>query len=787
MLESPLSRTLVARARVHSYLRRNAARQVMSDSSPIPLRPPRRAEVVGVPADDGVWSARPKVKKLRVALLLAGLGVLALISTLFGMMMAVAHELPSLEAKAQFHAAVNSTLYASDGHHQVARLTDNENRIIDTDSEISPYIKNAVIAVEDKRFYQHSGVDLRGMARAVWEDVSKQGATQGASTITEQFVKNALLAQKNRTVFEKLREAALAYHLEKRWSKQKILDQYLDTIYFGNGAYGVESAVRTYFGGPGRHYAPGEHIADQVSPDQAALLAGMIASPGAYDPIQNPVRARKRRDLVLRDMLQQNMITQQQYATATEQALPSASDISRPETDSENPYYSTWVTQQLVDHYGAGRVFGGGMKITTSIDPAFQQAAEEAIAGRLGGLGPSASLVAIDNRTGGVKAMVGGSNYMRRPFNLATNGHRQPGSAIKPFILAAALEAGISPDSEWTSAPLTLHTPDGPFVVHNFQNSYGGVVSLLDATTTSDNSVFAQVGLKVGTRRIAQIARQMGIRTPLSTNAAMLLGGLREGVTPLEMAYAYSTIANHGMRVSGTFAPEPMGPVAISRVEDGGHVDKNQIVTRRVLPRSVADTMQNMLSTVVTAGTGRAAQVGEFAAGKTGTTSNYGDAWFVGFTNRYTVAVWVGYPDSVRSMAHDYNGGPVEGGTYPAEIWHDFVSQAISIDQSRHQSSDQGSSSSSSSSSGASLPSPGPSVPVTPAAPPPVTHTAPAQTAPSAPAPRTAPSAPAPSQPAPAPPQPAPTPPPQQQPAPGPSAPSGAPGGGKGGASAPAG
>jgi penicillin-binding protein 1A len=752
----------------------------MSDSSPIPLRP---TPAVAPLTEADVWRAKPKVKKLRVALILAGLGVLALISTIFGMMMAVAHELPSLEAKAQFHAAVNSTLYASDGHHTIARLTDNENRIIDTDSEISPYIKNAVIAIEDKRFYQHSGVDLRGIARAVWDDVTHQGGTQGASTITEQFVKNALLAQKDRTVFEKLREAALAYHLEKRWSKQKILDQYLDTIYFGNGAYGVESAVRTYFGGPGRKYSPGEHIADQVTPDQAALLAGMIASPGAYDPIQNPVRARERRDLVLRDMLQQNMITRDQYATAVQQALPTASDINRARPDSEDPYYSTWVTQQLVDRYGAGRVFGGGMKITTSIDPSFQQAAEEAIAGRLGGLGPSASLVAIDNRTGGVKAMVGGSDYEKAPFNLATNGHRQPGSAIKPFILAGALEKGISPSSEWTSAPLTLHTPDGPFVVHNFQNSYGGTVSLLDATTTSDNSVFAQVGLRVGTRRIAQIAHQMGIRTPLSTNAAMLLGGLREGVTPLEMAYAYSTIANHGMRVSGTLAADPMGPVALSRVQDGGHVDKNQVVSQRVLPRNVADTMQSMMSTVITSGTGRAAAVGQFAAGKTGTTSNYGDAWFVGFTKSYTVAVWVGYPDSVKSMAHDYNGGPVEGGTYPAEIWHDFVSSAISIDETRHQNSGGGSSSGPSLST-PSVSSPGPAVsPSAPVSPGPSAPSGPVQTAPSTPAPRSVPS-PAPSQPAPSQPAPAPTPPPQQ-PAPGPSPPAGGTGGGRGGAAAP--
>ena len=737
-----------------------------SESPPIALRQPREPSDVAAE----VWRQRPKLKKLRIALILSGLAALAFISMLFGMLMAVAHELPSLEAKAQLKASVNSTLLASDGHQQIARLTDNQNRIIDTDAEISPYIKNAVIAIEDKRFYSNSGIDLRGMARAAWADLVSGGATQGASTIAEQFVKNALLAQNNRTVFEKLREAALAYHLEKRWSKQKILDNYLNTIYFGNGAYGVESAVRTYFGGPGRHYTPGEHIADQVTPDQAALLAGMIASPAGYDPIQTPVRARKRRDLVLRNMLQQNMITQAQYQTAVQQAIPSAADLNTPSTDSEFPYYSSWLTQQLVDRYGSGRVFGGGMKITTSIDPAFQRAAEQAIQSGLGGVGPSAALVAIDNRTGAVKAMVGGDNFLKAPFNLATNGHRQPGSAIKPFILAGALEDGISPDSVWSSRPLVLHTQDGPFVVHNFQNAYGGAVSLIDATAESDNSVFAQVGLRVGTRRVAQIAKQMGIRTPLSTNAAMLLGGLREGVTPLEMAYAYSTIANHGMRVSGSLASEPMGPVGLLRVQDGGHQDVNHTVSERVLPRAVADNMRTMMSTVITMGTARAAAVSEWAAGKTGTTSNYGDAWFIGFTNTYTVAVWVGYPDGVKSMSTLYNGGPVEGGTFPAVIWHDFMSQAISIDQSRNQNQNSGGG------GGQSL---APVAPSGPSAPSTVQPSAPTQQVPTSTAPRTtSPSAPA-QTPAPqAPPSPTPPAPQQSQPAAPPSTGRGGGGGG---------
>ena len=663
----------------------------------IPFKPPRRRRTR---ADDNGSSAngngngngagpqpsRPKVKKLRVALVVLGLGGLALISTIFGMMMAVAHELPALEAHAQLRAARNSTLLGANGD-TIAKLTGNENRIIDSDEQISPNIKNAVIAIEDKRFYEHKGVDLQGIARAVWSDVSAGHAAQGASTITEQFVKNSLAAQNDRTVFQKLREAALAYHLEHKWSKQKILNEYLNTVYFGNGAYGVESAVRTYFGGADRHYAPDERIANNVTPAQAALLAAMIASPSGYDPLQFPTRARERRDLVLRNMYDQQLITAQEYQEGLQEAMPTRQTVAPPAINSTQPYFSSWVTQQLVDRYGSGRVFAGGMTITSSLDPSLQRAAENAINGRLAGIGPSASLVAIDNKTGEVKAMVGGNDFKNHPFNLATNGHRQPGSSIKPFILAAALQQGIGPGSIWNSAPVSFPVPGSKherFVVHNFQNSYSGPTTLANALIHSDNSVFAQVGLKVGTRKIAHIAERMGVRTKVSTNPAMVLGGLKEGVTPLDMASAYSTIANRGKHISGSFAPTPMGPVAYTKVERGDTTDKNKIRTKRVFSTAIGETMRQMMHNVVVSGTGVKANVTEFAAGKTGTTEDYGDAWFVGFTDRYTVAVWVGYPDKLKYMKTEYHGGPVEGGTFPAEIWHDFMSSAIDIYHQRH-------------------------------------------------------------------------------------------------------
>ena len=660
----------------------------MQEPAPIPLKPPRsrrRARAAESANGGEPVPAKPKVKKLRLALVLLGLGALALISTVFGMMMAVAHELPQLEAQAQLRSAVNSTLLSSNGT-QIAKLTGNENRIVDTDQEISPNIKNAVIAIEDKRFYEHQGVDLRGMSRALWADITSGAAAQGASTITQQFVKNALVAQNDRTVFQKLREAALAYHLEKRWSKQKILDNYLNTIYFGNGAYGVESAVRTYFG-KGRQIGQDERLAQTATPAQAAMLAAMIASPSGYDPIQNPIQARERRDLVLHNMLTQNMITMSEYQSALLEAIPTSHDINTPKADSTQPYFSSWVTQQLVDRYGAGRVFAGGMKVTSTIDPVLQHSAEQAIAGRLAGIGPSASLVAIENKTGEVKAMVGGNDFNHKPFNLATNGHRQPGSAIKPFILASALQHGIAPTSLWTSARKVFKVPHSPgekFVVNNFQNEYAGTTTLANALVHSDNSVFAEVGLKLGTRRVASLAERMGIRTKLSTNPAMVLGGLKEGVTPLEMAYAYSTIANRGKRVSGTFASQPLGPVAYTKVQRGSDTDRNKVKTKRVFSDGVGQQMRDIMHGVVVSGTGVEANVTDFAAGKTGTTENYGDAWFVGFTDKYTVAVWVGYPDTLKYMRTEFHGGPVSGGTFPAEIWHDFMTAAIAIDHQRH-------------------------------------------------------------------------------------------------------
>jgi len=611
--------------------------------------------------------------------------------------MAVASDLPQLENREQYSASKNNSMLLDYRGRKLGILTNNQNVVLVDQSQIAPAMKHAVIAIEDKRFYTNPGYDLKGIARALLADIGAGGSAQGASTITQQFVKVALEAQGERTVFQKLREAALAYHLTRKWPKEKILTEYLNAIYFGNGAYGIESAARVYFGkrhgwttAGGCGSTRANMCASQLTTPEAAFLAGIIQSPTGYDPIAHPAASRIRRDTVLRYMRDQGYITSSEYYDDLHDPLPTQADLTPPQERSESPYFTSWVRQQVVDHFGPFKAFSGNLQITTSLDLDLQRAAESAISQMLppgSGL-PSASLVAIDNRTGEVRAMVGGADYATSPFNLATQGQRQPGSTFKPFTLTAALESGISPSSVWSSRPKQFPVPHSRgrefFVVRNYGDEYSGSNTLAGATTVSDNSVYAEVGIKVGTRKIARVARRLGIRTPISTNYAMILGGLRDGVTPLDMAHAYETFATGGKRIFNPRLGAPdNGPVGIHLVRDGdGKVLLSNAETLRrkqVIPASVASEVRQILQTVVAYGTGKAAAIPGFAAGKTGTTENYGDAWFVGWNDRLTVAIWVGYPDRLVPMLTQFGGEPVAGGTYPALLWHNFMEQAMAL------------------------------------------------------------------------------------------------------------
>jgi penicillin-binding protein 1A len=669
----------------------------------VEVRPDIPPAPAPAPGDRGT-GAKPRLKRLRLASIILAALVLGLVSFVFGIFISVTSDLPSLARFSTLKDARSSVLLDDLGHP--LGVVSQQNRVIVTPSEIPQVVKEAVISIEDKRFETNSGVDIRGIARAFVQDVLHKGSVQGASTIEQQFIKNALQAQSHRTIFEKLRETALAFQLSHKWSKEKILTAYLNTIYFGNGAYGIESAAQTYFGRDVNHVGCGqpshELCVQQLQPWEAALLAGIIQSPTAYDPAEHPAAARARRDIVLRQMLQQGYLTQPVYEQSVAQALPAPRDVRAPTQQTiegvDVGYFTSWVQQQVIERYGASRAFNGGLKIKTTLDLELQRAAEHAVNAYLESPeGPTASLVAIENSTGEVRAMVGGRDYAQTPFNLATNGERQPGSSFKAFDLAAALEDGISPESTWTSKQKIFIVPGTngkeKFVVHNDEGNYTGSNTLTGATAFSDNSIYAEVGLKVGTHRIARLAHKMGITTPLSTNPAMTIGGLTVGVTPLDMAHAYETIAHGGRRVSGTLSHRG-APVAIQEVQAGSHalpdgsrLDVNHVVTTPVLPASIASTETSMLETVLQYGTGKAAALGQFAAGKTGTTSNYGDAWFVGWDSKYTVAVWVGYPDKLIPMTTAFNGQPVLGGTFPALIWHDFMTSALTIDKGRAEAS----------------------------------------------------------------------------------------------------
>jgi len=607
---------------------------------------------------------RRRIRKLRFLTLLLILFLVSLVAFAYGLVSAVASDLSGLEPRNDQQVEQLGYIYASDGKTVLATLRGDESRVVVKSDAIAPVMKQAIVAVEDRRFWEHRGVDFRGIARAVWADARNKKVVQGGSTITQQFVKNTYTKQE-RTISRKLKEAALAWQLERRWSKDRILTAYLNTIYFGNGAYGIEMAARVYF----------HSHAKELTLAQAALLAGLPASPGAFDPVENPRRARLRRATVLGLMVDQHLITRKDALTANQTKLPDPDQVSLPPTRSRQPYFAEYVKQQLIPYYGSGQVFGSGLKIYTSIDLDVQRLAKEAIDKWLTDThGPAAALVAIDPRDGRVLAMVGGRNFKKSQFNLAVQGERQAGSSFKPFVLATALSEGISPETVFTSKPVVINLGDKLWAVNNYENSYLGTIDLNQATTYSDNSVYAQLTAQVGPKNVATMARRLGITTHLNDYFAIGLGV--NAVNPLEMARAFGTFANGGERIDGSLLGNT--PRAVMRVVQGKRVDFNKPVARPILDPNQNATLTSMLEGVVRNGTGkRAALTDRPAAGKTGTTENYGDAWFVGYTPQLVTAVWVGYPNRLRPMLTEYNGDPVAGGTFPALIWHSFMQKAL--------------------------------------------------------------------------------------------------------------
>ena len=581
--------------------------------------------------------------------------------------------------------------------------------------DIPKVLKDAVIAAEDRNFYQHGGIDPRGSLRALWADLRNKGISQGGSTITQQYVKNAYVGQE-RTLTRKIREAILASQLDRQVDKDEILFNYLSNIYLGEGVYGVGAASESYFRKP----------VSQLTLSEAAMIAGLIPAPSRYEPRGNPTLAESKRLLVLDKMVETGAITKAQRDEAKPQKVWLASQgpatgpatVVFPSQQQENkfPFFVDYVRRYLELKYGPARVFRGGLEITVTMDPALQAHAEATVAESLSGTSAplEMSMVAVEPPTGYVKALVGGRDFATSQVNLALGGcprkptderikveveascwttpavgggglGRQPGSAFKPFVLAAALSRGFEPTKVYP-APATYRIPDckesatNKCTISNNEGSGGGSATIASASTRSINTVYAQLVRDVGCPQTAEMARNLGVTAAWyspqfhTCSGTYALGVI--DVSPLEMASSFGVFAARGERA----APTPVLEVA-ERTVDGQRIvleDNSAPIRERVLDEIVADAVNDILTGVITGGTGRAADIGRPAAGKTGTGQNYTNAWFVGYTPTLSTSVWMGYANNQKTPLRGIKGvDRVFGGTIPARTWQRFMRQAV--------------------------------------------------------------------------------------------------------------
>ena len=567
--------------------------------------------------------------------------------------------------------------------NSVAQLSGSEDRVTVTYDQLPPVLINAVVAAEDRDFFEHRGVDPIGIARAFIANVRNESVQQGGSTITQQYVKNVYLTQE-RTLTRKVKEAALAVKVERELAKEEILTRYLNVIYFGRGAYGVQAASRSYFG---------KNVEELTLPE-AAYLAGLIRAPESADaqlvssdPRQPEQRAtaEQRRRSVLDAMLQVGSIDQRQFDLAVDSSWDSVQprpetannygNVTSPELGTE--YFVDYVKHWLVasGKFNDAEIYGGGLRVYTTLDFDMQRAAIDAITSTLNRPDdPAAALVAVDGQ-GRVKAMVGGLDYQSSQVNLAvgTEGGgsgRPPGSSFKPVVLAEALKQGI-PLSTVYDAPAKKVFPKAnagvDWEVGNYADAGLGRLNLIDATRKSSNTAYAQLVLDAGIDNVVSLARRMGIRGDVPEVNSVALG--TASVSVLDMASAYSTFANNGEHVE---------PIVVSRVTDAQGIVLYEAPNERerVLSEDVAQGVNWSLNQVVENGTGTGAKFAQPAAGKTGTTDRYRDAWFAGYTCSLTSAVWMGYPGTETRYMESVHGVQVTGGTFPATIWRKFMTEA---------------------------------------------------------------------------------------------------------------
>lgn len=626
-------------------------------------RPARRPIRVGHNGSMGTGGPRrpqrPDIKKpggRRSIWLIIVFVLLILGGLVFGYVGAAMSSLPDV---ANVQPAASSEIYDADGN-LITTVHSAENRIPVPLSQIPKNLQNAFIATEDSRFYSHHGIDPIGVLRAIAANIMHEGIAEGGSTITQQLARNAFLTQ-DQTLKRKIMEALLAIEIERHYTKQEILDMYLNQIYFGQGAYGVQAAAHVYFG---------KDVKD-LDLQQCAMLAGLPQSPNYYSPFNNLAAGKKRQAEVLGQMVKYGYISQ---GTADEAKNADLGLVSKPESvhsDNNASYFVDYIIAQVSKKYGDDAIYKDGMKIYTTLNMKDQDAAVKAMQNlpnmytdKKGLEQPQGALVAINPHNGYIVAMVGGRG--NDSFNRAVLAERQPGSAFKPFVYLAALEDGMTPDDTIDDKPVDFNG----WKPQNYERNYSGTVTLRYALAHSINVPAVELADKVGMNKILDLAKSLGISTlvtegtPNDDNLAAAIGGLTHGVTPLDMAVAYAAIDNGGVKVN---------PIAITKIVDrnGQVIEENTTEEKRVVDAKYAYMLTSMLESVITNGTGGNAAIGRPAAGKTGTTDDSKDAWFVGYTPNLVCAVWMG--DDYGT--HTLDG--LTGGTVPAQIWHDFMSAAL--------------------------------------------------------------------------------------------------------------
>ena len=601
----------------------------------------------------------------------------------------ITYMLVSLDLPADTPLGQTTYLYSSDGKTQLAKLSSGADREVVSLDRVPDVLVDAVLASEDQHFFEHSGLDPAGILRATWYDLRNRNSLQGGSTITQQYVKNAYLTSE-RTIWRKLKEAAYAVKVERKFDKKEILERYLNTIYFGRGAYGVQAASRAYF----------SKNVDELDLSRSSYLAGLIRAPELADARVAPAVAEARRDKVLRNMVITRAITPAQRQQALSVPLVNIEHdeeslvIAKADRDAfvtaasdGTDYFIDYVRRQLIKTLGEQTAFSGGLRVTTSLDFEAQDDAYRAVYGATltRPSDPAGALVAIDDQ-GRIRAMVGGRDWNLPPdecaqaqckVNLAVGREgggsgRQPGSTFKPVLLAETVKEGYSVESAFPG-PSKITIPKASngadWNVTNFEEAAYGRVNLVDATRNSVNTVYAQLAVAIGAERMQKMAEDLGVKTPLKPHNSLVLG--TGEVSVLDMAAAYSTFANRGVRIE---------PKAILKIETAGGtvIRDNQKPDRtRVLDESDADVVNFCLRQVVERGSGAAAQIpGQSIIGKTGTTQAFGDAWFVGATRKLTTAVWMGYPEGNAKRMDNVRGKEVTGGSFPALIFKRFMTAA---------------------------------------------------------------------------------------------------------------